>query len=92
MLKLDTAHLTKENRKDISQNISVYNSSKKVGSKEMKKKYFSDLSPWLKLNPSSQISYNNDNLCNAIFVMHRTYHLVPQYCCDVGSNSHLSRT
>lgn len=82
----------KENRKEIYQNISVYNSSKKIGSKEMKIYIFSDLSPWLKLNPSSKISYNNDNLCNAIYVMHITYHLVPQYLCDMGSNSHLSKT
>lgn len=86
------AHPKKENRKGISQNISVHNSSKRQDQKKWKYIYISDLSPWLKLNPSSQISYNNDNLCNAIFVMHRTYHLVPRYCCDVGSNSHLSRT
>lgn len=37
MLKLGTVCSSeKENRKEIYQNISVYNSSKKIGSKEMK--------------------------------------------------------
>lgn len=79
----------KENRKEIYQNISVYNSSKKIGSKEMKKYIFLIyLHGWSLIHLPK---YNNDNLYNAIYVMHITYHLVPQYLCDVGSYSHLSR-
>lgn len=82
-------HLKK--KKNTHPNSQFTNSSKTVRAKEAKDTYFSDLSAWIMLNPSSaKVSCNNYNLCNAS--MHITYHLVPQYFCDVGSNSHLSST